>query len=619
MRFEVPLGLLGLIGIPILIIIYIIKSKYTEQTIASTYLWELSERFLKRKKRISRLSGIIALILQILAVTIISLAIAHPIFTVPDAANSYCFILDGSGSMNMKTQNAELTRFEAGKDAIEEIIDDAVDGSRYTLIYVGNSTAIVFQNLEKKDQAKLLLEELEPVSQTANFSGALGVAQEMFNKDPSQKTYLVTDTAYETVDNLQLIHVGQSVENYGLEDVTGTHRGDVLTVSGKVFSYENSATVTVGLYLDGGTDPVATQDVSCGSDGGRFSLEATAETYASATVKILQEDALAEDNTFVIYNVESESSYDTLIVSESPFFVQSVLRSLIDAKIDVVAPSEYNDSMRGYGLYVFDTMNASTVGTLPSDGTVWLMNINGSLEGAGYTMQGEMNLEKAGLLTPTNSTASTAQSLVKDLRNEQVYVTRYVKCGFYRNFTTVYSYMGNPVVFVGTNDSGNREVVFGMNLRDSNLPLLHDYVVLMRNLVEYSFPSMVDETSFECGKEAVINMIANCDSVRVETPSGGVSYLNSNLAYDTVLLNEVGTYTVDMTVAGTARRFHIWSAIGVEERIPTQNQTQIGLQGENQSGGFDGEYDPLTVMFILLAVIFLADWMVYCYEKYQLR
>ena len=98
MSFLYPLGLLGLIGIPILILVYIIKSKYTEQTVASTYLWTLSERFIKRKRRPSPLAGIISLILQILAVTIISLAIAHPIITVPNSANEYCFILDGSGS-----------------------------------------------------------------------------------------------------------------------------------------------------------------------------------------------------------------------------------------------------------------------------------------------------------------------------------------------------------------------------------------------------------------------------------------------------------------------------------------------------------------------------------------
>ena len=49
MTFLYPLGLLGLLGIPVLIVIYIIKSKYTEQTVSSTYLWKLSERFLKKR------------------------------------------------------------------------------------------------------------------------------------------------------------------------------------------------------------------------------------------------------------------------------------------------------------------------------------------------------------------------------------------------------------------------------------------------------------------------------------------------------------------------------------------------------------------------------------------
>ena len=49
-----PLGLLALLAIPVLVLIYVIKNKYTEQTIASTYLWQLSEKFLKRINQIGR-------------------------------------------------------------------------------------------------------------------------------------------------------------------------------------------------------------------------------------------------------------------------------------------------------------------------------------------------------------------------------------------------------------------------------------------------------------------------------------------------------------------------------------------------------------------------------------
>ncbi len=194
MTFLYPLGLLGLIGIPILILIYIIKSKYTEQTIASTYLWELSERFLKRKKRVSRLTGIISLILQLLAVTLISLAIAHPVITVPNAAHEYCFILDASGSMQMDAAGGKTTRFEAGKQAIADRIGDAVDGSTYTLVHVGDATSIIYERLEDKDQALMLLDELKPNYDTVDQDAAIGNAQGYFKESNALKTYLVTDT-----------------------------------------------------------------------------------------------------------------------------------------------------------------------------------------------------------------------------------------------------------------------------------------------------------------------------------------------------------------------------------------------------------------------------------------
>ena len=41
-------------------------------------------------------------------------------------------------------------------------------------------------------------------------------------------------------------------------------------------------------------------------------------------------------------------------------------------------------------------------------------------------------------------------------------------------------------------------------------------------------------------------------------------------------------------------------------------------EGENKVG-LDGIYDKLIIFFICLVVIISADWVVYCYDKYQLR
>ena len=132
MSFIYPLGLLGLIGIPILIIIYIIKNKHTEQIISSTYLWTLSEKFLNKKRQIRLISGIISLALQIIAVATISLLVAHPVISIPNAAKEYCFIVDGSGSMAMNID--EKTKMEIGLGKVEEIIRQFTGaGSEMTL------------------------------------------------------------------------------------------------------------------------------------------------------------------------------------------------------------------------------------------------------------------------------------------------------------------------------------------------------------------------------------------------------------------------------------------------------------------------------------------------------
>lgn len=626
MSFLYPLGLLGLIGIPILILVYIIKSKYTEQTVASTYLWTLSERFLKRKRRPSPLAGIISLILQILAVTLISLAIAHPIITVPDSANEYCFILDGSGSMRTDAglvpeegeEPVAMTRFEAAKEAIREKIDRAIDGSIFTLVYAGDNTAVIYERTEDKEQALLLLDELQPAYNTLDLTDAIGIAQGYFNENTSLKTVLVTDSDYKTAHNIDVVNIASKVDNYSLSGITHTHLGDTLTVTGLVTSFESDRDLTLSIHLDGAETPAETKTVPVkAGEPTPFSLSAETKSFSSVKIRIAETDAQPLDNEFIIHNVTSENSYNTLLVSERPFFLESVLRSQLDAHIDVMTPEEY-DGRVGYGLYVFDTVVPLNM-TLPTDGTVWMVNVNGNVEGSGYTVQGDVNLAKAELLTPSTSSSSATQTLLEGMNGKEIYITRYVKCGFYRNFTTLLSYKGSPVVFAGVTEFGNREAVIAFDLHDSNLPLLYDYTVLIRNLLAFSFPDMIDRTTYECGELATVNVITNCESIRVETPSGDVTYLDTDGASDSFRLTEVGIYTVNMTVSGSAREFYIWSAMTEAECDPTVTHDAVALQGEATSGGFDGKFDPIWIIFITLLVIFLADWMVYCYEKYQLR
>ena len=615
MSFLYPLGLLGLIGIPILIAIYIIKSKYTEQTVSSTFLWILSERFRKRKRSASRVTGIVSLILQLLAITALSLLIAHPIITLPNSANEYCFILDASGSMQM--QGAEKTRFEAAKEQISELILDATEGSAYTLVVVGDSTEVVFERLDNKEQAVFLLSEVRAAYNAADYSDALSVAQSYFNENPSVLTYLVTDTAYASLQNVQLCNVAADEINFSLTEIRHTHTGGHLTVVGEVLGHGQAGTRTVALYLGGVGEPVATAMVELSTTApGQFALETDVDSFSSLEVRILEDDALAADNRHIFYDVKSEPIYNTLIVSERPFFLKSALATVISAKIDVIKPSDYTADRTGYGLYVFDSCAPEA---LPRDGAVWLVNPSASIEGAGFSIQALEMLESGEPLVASTSSASAVRELTHGTVGDTVHVTGYSKCGLYRNFTTLYTHLGNPVLFVGTNDAGCREVVFAFDLHNSNLPLLYDFGVLVRNFTEYSFPSLIDKTTYTCGDSAVINVPPNCDSISLQTPDGNTVYLSTEAATASHRLSEAGTYTVTVTVADAQREFSLFSAMLPAECDPTPTGEHFALQGERENGGFDGKFDPTLALFIALAILFLADWGVYCYDKYQLR
>lgn len=613
MRFLYPLGLLGLIGIPILIIIYIIKNKHTEQTISSTYLWRLSERFLKRKNPISKIKGLISLILQCLTVLLISFAIAHPVLVLKGQAYEYCFILDGSGSMQMTQENG-ATRFDAAKEKIEEIISDAKDGSLYSIYYAGDTTMTVVVQTDDKSDARAELDKLTCAYTPDTVMDVMEKAQELFNENPGLKTYLVTDKEYEKHDNVEIINVAADEENYSVSELSFAYSDGKVYVTGKVLSHVTDAALTVEVYA--GETLIAEKEVDAKKgEEAVFTAEATTESVAYVRAKILNADANAIDNERAVYNVESEEAYKVLLVSEEPFFLKTAISTLGYTDIDVLSPKKY-DGQNGYGLYIFDGCNP---GRVPSDGAVWFLNLDSNLENSGFTVQGEVELKEDGILEYTDSTASTVEDLLQDVTKQDITIKKFQKYGV-RNVTTLLSYKGNPLLFVTATAQGARQVVFAFDVHDSNLPLQLDFIPLMRNLLEYSFPPMTEKVSYVCGENLSVNVLPGCTSIKVESPSQNVVYLNTSTVVSEMRLDEVGVYTVTLTVAGSEKVFHAYSALPKEESEPLVTaKNEYSLNGQASSKGMDGKYDNLFLVFIGLGIIFLADWAVYCYDKYQLR
>lgn len=612
MRFIYPLGLLCLLGIPVLVIIYIIKNKYTEQIVPSTYLWNLSEKFLKKKKPISLISGIISLILQILAVIVVSVLIAKPVITLPNAAKDYCFIIDGTGSMNFEV--GDTTRMEIGKIKIEELIESSKNGSSYTLIYVGATSRVVYENLSNKDKAIEMLTKLQPTGVTVGLTGIINHVQNYYNENKSLETYFITDKDY-TSSNINIINVSNNEENFAVYDTSTLVEGTNMKVSSSIISYASDVMLNVDVYVN--SELLTTKEVECKKGiVQEFSTYVNVTDYETLEVKISNDDALDLDNNEVLYNIEKTHSYSTLIVSDRPFYLTSVIENVGNTEILVVSRDDYNSSMTGFSLYIFDSYTPSE---LPTDGTVWLFGVSSSIDQSGFSVQDVIEDETGIAATYPKNSTSIYRTLTNGLLKNQIYVTKYYKYGLYKNFTVLLTHEGNPLIFTGLTDSGNREVVFAFDLHDSNVPLLLDYLTLSKNLLNYSFPIILEKSSYICGDIVELNVLSNCDSIRVETPNGNVSYLDISSEVTSYQTSEVGTHTIKVMIGDKEKVFNIFVGLPLTEQYNSDEVTTLELQGVKENNYRDGIYDELIVLFIILAVIYMADWMVYCYEQYQLR
>lgn len=618
MSFLYPLGLLGLIGIPILIIIYIIKNKYTEQIISSTYLWTLSEKFLKKKKPISLINGLISLLLQIAIVLVISLLIAHPVLTIPNSAKEYCFILDGSASMN--TSNGDVTRLELGKEKINEIINSSTDGSKYTLVYVTNTSKVIYEKISNKEKANELMNEIKPLGVSINYSDALRYAQDYFNSNTSLLTYLVTDRDYD-VENIKIINVSNNENNFAISELNYTIEGMKLLIQGNIIS-NCEENINLNIYVNDtleSTLPISLTN----SNNNKFDYVSTTTDFISIKVEIENKDGLLEDNIKIIYNLEKNHNYSTLIISDHPYYLQSIIKTIGNIGITSMSFEEYNkngENISGYSLYIFDSF---TPNSLPTDGTIWLFNPSESIKGSGFSVQDIVEDENGIKLTYPKNSTSLFKTLTKDLEKEDIYVSKYRKYGLSRNFTTLLTHDGNPVVFTGTADSGAREVVFAFDLHNSNVAMLMDFILLTRNLLTYSFPVVIEETSFICGDDVKINVLSNCKSIRIDSPNGNISYLDVSSEITEFNVTEAGIYKITLKLGDSEdaemKEMYIFASVPEEESLPSLEKTTLALQGEQTNNYSDGVYDKLVILFVILVILYIIDWMVYCYEQYQLR
>ena len=212
-----PLGLLGLLGIAVLIIIYILKPNYQQKVVSSTHVWKLSLRYRRKQIPINRLLSLLILLCQILIVTACALILAQPFIPSGEVRSENERIIVIDSSANMLVTSDGVTRYERAVEQASELVSTTLmepDGVA-TVILATDTPEFLFRRLPSAQRPEALEEldalvsgeELQCTYRESDVTGAMELAQDVLDTNPKAEVYLYTGTQYLDDGGVKVVNV----------------------------------------------------------------------------------------------------------------------------------------------------------------------------------------------------------------------------------------------------------------------------------------------------------------------------------------------------------------------------------------------------------------------------
>ena len=429
-RFFIhPLGFLGLLAIPVIIIIYIIRSKYKPKTVSSTFIWKRSLKYVKRKIPINFIMSLL-LIMQILVALAATFAITRPLIVPPNSGETIV-IVDASASMN--TTDGEKTRFEVAKEKLREAAENVGENARMSIILADSRESFEYEGssepISSKEDILDIIDSLECTKGTSNLDGALKLAEKRLGENKGAKVVVYTDKQHAvqkaSKDNLEVVLCSRVNEtNAGIVSVKDSllaagYRFDVVLKNyGKSNSFQvvlnanlgygeekHIGTTTVTMNDEEELEIVFTPVKNAQADQGRnqvivpISTNQSFDYYEYIKVSINVDDGLEDDNSFVLYS-EVQQNPSILLVSNSLTVGENgsvdpsqmtLLRNALGSLGYVVRSTDMykraedvpDSKLSGFDLYIFEGVMPKIV---PTDGAVWFLNAPSSPTGTGVVL-----------------------------------------------------------------------------------------------------------------------------------------------------------------------------------------------------------------------------------------
>lgn len=223
MIITYPLMLLWLILIPVVILLHFLRNRRITKNVPSLLLWQQMLNSNSRSLRFRRLLRNANLILQILAIMVLTAALTDPLIQRLGKTEDRNILLVIDNSASMQTRQNRTDRFSLAKDAALDVIRRMGSSQRMQILQTANEPAIVHLLSSDRQSLKRAVLDLEVMDHPGDMKTVMELAVNMTSDNDQLELIFISDGVYDqtrlntlgSIDG-ELIRIGDDAENTGV-------------------------------------------------------------------------------------------------------------------------------------------------------------------------------------------------------------------------------------------------------------------------------------------------------------------------------------------------------------------------------------------------------------------
>lgn len=601
MKFLNPAGLWLLLGIPVLIFIYLIRPHHEERAVSSTFMWKLSQKFMKRQLPMQRLQRILLFVIQLLLLIAAAVLISRPAL-ITGKSTEYIAIIDASASMQTEDENG-VSRFKRAVEEAKKLTEKLPHGHRVSVILAGDNSQYLIQSADSVSRVKLALDGAKCGSGGCNTEKALNLAQQLCSRGKSEVIFY-TDAPSEKTNNVRVVDMNKGEWNLSVSGIAMDFDDDGNEyVIATVNSYNRDFSATVGLRMDGLLLTAKAVELKA-NDPVEIHFPVTDITPGSIIEAFVDvKDGLSLDNSYSLCTGYSRM-YNVLVLSQAPFYIEKALLSLENCSV-TVTDDPRRAAEDGFDLYIYDGIFPEEY---PEKGAILQFGTEKLPDGLEALPQET---------TPARlSKLSGSHELYDGLLLTDTTVSVYTPLAGSAKWEKVLTCAMQPVCMTSVNGLGVRTTVCSFDLHNSNLPMQVDYVVLMKNIVEASVFDLIPGSDFAVGSTIRLAVLPNALDMYLNLPDGTVQTLTPEGGHCSVALDRPGIHTAVVSTAAGGEFADFFVHIPGEESMTVPHGLLSVAPAVNVTDGSDAVTELWIYVAAAMLILLILEWGVYFREQY---